>query len=179
MGFPYREYQYLLQSAGSAFRLPFNAFRLELQQYFHFSIVMKLPAAYNFHTLKHFFHPIKTVQNTMRKDVYYLQLDKTERPAPEATRKASMLTMRCCSSSTSRMNLFKQIIYELKSIHGISANSPSTTTRPVQVVHRMSALPPLDVAVHLSIMETMTPLDFWISATCFAPLRVPISDLRL
>jgi len=106
----------------------------------------------------------------MRKDVYYgeyLQLDKIlEAQAPESDKEGIEAhdEMLFIIIHQSYELWFKQIIYELKSIHGIFSKQSINDNGPdlYKVVHRLKRIATiLDVAVHqISIMETMTPLDF-------------------
>jgi tryptophan 2,3-dioxygenase len=106
----------------------------------------------------------------MRKDVYYgdyLQLDKIlNAQAPESDKEGigAHDEMLFIIIHQAYELWFKQIIYELKSIHGIFSKQSINDNSPdlYKVVHRMKRIATiLDVAVHqISIMETMTPLDF-------------------
>jgi tryptophan 2,3-dioxygenase len=106
----------------------------------------------------------------MRKDVYYgdyLQLDKIlNAQDPESDKEGIEAhdEMLFIIIHQSYELWFKQIIYELKSIHGIFSKNAINDNAPdlYKVVHRMKRIATiLDVAVHqISIMETMTPLDF-------------------
>jgi len=106
----------------------------------------------------------------MRKDVYYgdyLQLDKILKAQdPESDKEGidAHDEMLFIIIHQSYELWFKQIIHELKSIHGIFSKNAINDNAPdlYKVVHRMKRIATiLDVAVHqISIMETMTPLDF-------------------
>lgn len=106
----------------------------------------------------------------MRKDVYYgdyLQLDKIlNAQFPESDKEGIEAhdEMLFIIIHQAYELWFKQIIHELKSIHGIFNKKQVNDNSPdlYQVVHRLKRVTViLDVAVHqISIMETMTPLDF-------------------
>lgn len=106
----------------------------------------------------------------MRKDVYYgeyLQLQKIlDAQYPESDKEGidAHDEMLFIIIHQSYELWFKQIIHELKSIHSIFKKNEINDNSPdlYQVVHRLKRIGTiLDVAVHqLSIMETMTPLDF-------------------
>ncbi|MFM7901604.1 MAG: tryptophan 2,3-dioxygenase family protein, partial [Bacteroidota bacterium] len=106
----------------------------------------------------------------MRKDVYYgeyLQLDKIlNAQLPESDKEGIEAhdEMLFIIIHQAYELWFKQIIYELKSIHGIFHRKTINDNDPdlYKAVHRMKRISTiLDVAVHqISIMETMTPLDF-------------------
>jgi len=106
----------------------------------------------------------------MRKDVYYgdyLQLDKilnAQEPESDKEGIEAHDEMLFIIIHQAYELWFKQIIYELKSIHGIFSKNSINDNSPdlYKVVHRMKRISTiLDVAVHqISIMETMTPLDF-------------------
>lgn len=106
----------------------------------------------------------------MRKDVYYgeyLQLDKIlEAQLPESDKEGIEAhdEMLFIIIHQAYELWFKQIIHELKSVHGIFNKNEINDNSPdlYKVVHRLKRIATiLDVAVHqLSIMETMTPLDF-------------------
>jgi tryptophan 2,3-dioxygenase len=106
----------------------------------------------------------------MRKDVYYgeyLQLQKIlDAQYPESDKEGidAHDEMLFIIIHQSYELWFKQIIHELKSIHSIFKKNEINDNSPdlYQVVHRLKRVGTiLDVAVHqLSIMETMTPLDF-------------------
>ncbi len=106
----------------------------------------------------------------MRKEVYYgdyLQLDKIlNAQFPESDKEGTEAhdEMLFIIIHQAYELWFKQIIYELKSIHGIFSQNSINDNAPdlYKVVHRMKRCATiLDVAVHqISIMETMTPLDF-------------------
>jgi tryptophan 2,3-dioxygenase len=106
----------------------------------------------------------------MRKDVYYgdyLQLDKIlEAQHPESDKEGIEAhdEMLFIIIHQAYELWFKQVIYELKSIHGIFSKQSINDNSPdlYKVVHRLKRITTiLDVAVHqISIMETMTPLDF-------------------
>ena len=106
----------------------------------------------------------------MRKDVYYgdyLQLDKIlNAQEPESDKEGidAHDEMLFIIIHQAYELWFKQIIYELKSIHAIFSKREINDNAPdlYKVTHRMKRITTiLDVAVHqISIMETMTPLDF-------------------
>lgn len=106
----------------------------------------------------------------MRKDVYYgdyLQLDKIlNAQFPESDKEGidAHDEMLFIIIHQAYELWFKQIIHELNSIHGIFNKKQVNDNSPdlYQVVHRLKRVTTiLDVAVHqISIMETMTPLDF-------------------
>lgn len=106
----------------------------------------------------------------MRKDVYYgdyLQLDKIlDAQFPESDKEniEAHDEMLFIIIHQSYELWFKQIIYELTSIHTIFSKQAINDNAPdlYKVVHRLKRISTiLDVAVHqISIMETMTPLDF-------------------
>ncbi|MDQ3052088.1 MAG: tryptophan 2,3-dioxygenase [Bacteroidota bacterium] len=106
----------------------------------------------------------------MRKDVYYgeyLQLDKIlDAQLPESDKEGIEAhdEMLFIIIHQAYELWFKQIIYELTSIHTIFSKQTINDNAPdlYKVVHRMKRIATiLDVAVHqISIMETMTPLDF-------------------
>src|SRR5688572_9138439 len=106
----------------------------------------------------------------MRKDVYYgeyLQLDKildAQHPESDKENIEAHDEMLFIIIHQAYELWFKQIIYELKSIHGIFSKESMNDNAPdlYKVVHRLKRISViLDVAVHqISIMETMTPLDF-------------------
>jgi len=106
----------------------------------------------------------------MRKDVYYgeyLQLDKildAQHPESDKEKIEAHDEMLFIIIHQAYELWFKQIIYELKSIHGIFSKESINDNAPdlYKVVHRLKRIAViLDVAVHqISIMETMTPLDF-------------------
>ncbi len=106
----------------------------------------------------------------MRKDVYYgeyLQLDKildAQLPESDKEKIEAHDEMLFIIIHQTYELWFKQIIYELTSIHSIFSKQTINDNAPdlYKVVHRMKRIATiLDVAVHqISIMETMTPLDF-------------------
>lgn len=106
----------------------------------------------------------------MRKDVYYgeyLQLDKIlNAQLPESDKEGVEAhdEMLFIIIHQAYELWFKQIIYELNSIHGIFKKQSINDNDPdlYKATHRMKRIATiLDVAVHqISIMETMTPLDF-------------------
>ena len=106
----------------------------------------------------------------MRKDVYYgeyLQLDKIlDAQLPESDKEGidAHDEMLFIIIHQAYELWFKQIIYELTSIHAIFSKNAINDNAPdlYKVVHRLKRIGViLDVAVHqISIMETMTPLDF-------------------
>jgi tryptophan 2,3-dioxygenase len=106
----------------------------------------------------------------MRKDVYYgdyLQLDKILNAQDTESAKEGIDAhdeMLFIIIHQAYELWFKQIIYELKSIHEIFSKREINDNAPdlYKVTHRMKRITTiLDVAVHqISIMETMTPLDF-------------------
>lgn len=106
----------------------------------------------------------------MRKDVYYgdyLQLEKlldSQFPESDKENIEAHDEMLFIIIHQAYELWFKQIIYELKSIHGIFSSGKINDNAPdlYKVVHRLKRVSViLDVAVHqISIMETMTPLDF-------------------
>jgi tryptophan 2,3-dioxygenase len=106
----------------------------------------------------------------MRKDVYYgeyLQLEKildAQHPESDKENIEAHDEMLFIIIHQAYELWFKQIIYELKSIHGIFSKQAINDNAPdlYKVVHRLKRIVTiLDVAVHqISIMETMTPLDF-------------------
>lgn len=106
----------------------------------------------------------------MRKDVYYgeyLQLDKIlHAQSPESDKEGVEAhdEMLFIIIHQAYELWFKQIIYELKSVHGIFHKHAINDNEPdlYKAVHRLKRISTiLDVAVHqISIMETMTPLDF-------------------
>ncbi|MEY3343936.1 MAG: hypothetical protein RL090_1620 [Bacteroidota bacterium] len=106
----------------------------------------------------------------MRKDVYYgdyLQLDKilnAQHPESDKEGVEAHDEMLFIIIHQAYELWFKQIIYELNSIHGIFKKNSINDNDPdlYKATHRMKRISTiLDVAVHqISIMETMTPLDF-------------------
>src|SRR5688572_11567874 len=106
----------------------------------------------------------------MRKDVYYgeyLQLDKildAQHPESDKEKIEAHDEMLFIIIHQAYDLWFKQIIYELKSIHGIFSKESINDNAPdlYKVVHRLKRISMiLDVAVHqISVMESMTPLDF-------------------
>jgi tryptophan 2,3-dioxygenase len=106
----------------------------------------------------------------MKKEVYYgdyLQLDKILNAQEPESDKAGVEAhdeMLFIIIHQAYELWFKQIIYELKSIHEIFSKQAINDNSPdlYQVVHRLKRCTTiLDVLVHqISIMETMTPLDF-------------------
>ncbi len=106
----------------------------------------------------------------MRKDVYYgdyLQLEKildAQHPESDKENIEAHDEMLFIIIHQAYELWFKQIIHELKSIHKIFSNEKINDNAPdlYKVVHRLKRVSViLDVAVHqISIMETMTPLDF-------------------
>jgi len=110
------------------------------------------------------------IRTTMRKDIYYgeyLQLDKIlEAQLPESDKEGIEAhdEMLFIIIHQAYELWFKQIIHELKSVHVIFSKNEINDNAPdlYKVVHRLKRIATiLDVAVHqLSIMETMTPLDF-------------------
>ncbi len=106
----------------------------------------------------------------MRKDVYYgdyLQLGKilnAQEPESDKENIEAHDEMLFIIIHQAYELWFKQIIYELTSIHSIFNKNAISDNAPdlYKVVHRMKRIGTiLDVAVHqISIMETMTPLDF-------------------
>lgn len=106
----------------------------------------------------------------MRKDVYYgdyLQLDKIlDAQHPESDKESIEAhdEMLFIIIHQAYELWFKQIIHELKSVHAIFSKNAINDNAPdlYKVVHRLKRIAMVfDVAVHqISIMETMTPLDF-------------------
>ncbi|MFM7079896.1 MAG: tryptophan 2,3-dioxygenase [Bacteroidota bacterium] len=106
----------------------------------------------------------------MRKDVYYgdyLQLDKilnAQHPESDKEGVEAHDEMLFIIIHQAYELWFKQIIYELRSIHAIFKKNSINDNDPdlYKATHRMKRVSTiLDVAVHqISIMETMTPLDF-------------------
>lgn len=106
----------------------------------------------------------------MRKDIYYgdyLQLGKilnAQEPESDKEGIEAHDEMLFIIIHQAYELWFKQIIYELTSIHTIFNKNSISDNAPdlYKVVHRMKRIGTiLDVAVHqISIMETMTPLDF-------------------
>jgi tryptophan 2,3-dioxygenase len=106
----------------------------------------------------------------MRKDVYYgdyLQLNKildAQLPESDIEKIEAHDEMLFIIIHQAYELWFKQIIHELKSIQTIFSKNEINDNSPdlYKVVHRLKRITViLDVAIHqISIMETMTPLDF-------------------